>query len=128
VEAYFYDKGYLMGPCHKAYWLGYNASSFGGWLPVDKTLPSNLTANYTLWGQQIPDYYPFPFFISGAARQMLCVAANGSDPSIMINSTWSWSNAFCNLKNAAMCRVMRGWPGTRRLLLAAAMGAGCLAA
>jgi hypothetical protein len=98
-----------MGPCHKAYWLGYNASTFGDWVPVDKTLPSNLTANYTLWGQQMPDYYPWPYLIPNAKVQMMCVAANGSDPLITINSTWSWNNQFCSVQMPAMCRVMRGW-------------------
>jgi hypothetical protein len=99
-----------MGPCHKAYWMGYNCSTFGNWVPVDKTLPSNLTANYTLWGQQMPDYYPWPYLIPAAKVQMQCVAANGSDPLITINNTWSWNNQFCSAKLPAMCRVMRGWP------------------
>jgi hypothetical protein len=97
-----------MGPCSKAYWLGINASTFGSWVPVDKTLPRNLTSNYTLWGTQMPDYYPWPFLIPNAPRQMLCVACNGSDSLLLINNTWSWNNQFCETKLSYMCRRMRG--------------------
>ena len=107
-----------MGPCHQSYWLGYNASTFGDWVPVDSTLPRNLTTTYTLWGQQIPDYYPFPYFIPSGKVQMQCLAANGSDPLVMLNNTFSWSNTFCTNKMPAMCRRMREW----RLLVALVAG------
>jgi hypothetical protein len=96
--------------CHKGYWLGYKAATWGAnnFAPLDSTIPFNKNS-YRHWGLKMtatrnasePD---------GKSVPELCMVANQT---ATFDGAYGWADVSCNTnKFVFMCRVIREcrWP------------------
>jgi hypothetical protein len=103
VEMAFVTGGYLLPSFHKAYWMGFSATSWPEWKWVDPTAGRFSNAAYKHWGMEQPDNDP---------PMQLCGAGNYS---LQHGGAWGWADANCGAKLPFLCKMISTTMGASAL-------------